>query len=450
MIPLQELSKNWTQFIDLLIQDLEIDEVEAWVSKLVLINLNEDKVTIGGINQFFCNWIRDHHQKLIHKHILESFKPYNIKENFQLVLQVGKDKVEPQKVALVENLNNRNSAGADGLNPDLNFQNFVNGSNSDIAFAASQAVGDNVQENKYNPLFICGDVGLGKTHLIQAIGNNVKCNSENFKIQYTNSEEFTNEVINGIRYRKSHEVRTKYRAIDILLIDDIQFLENKESTQEEFFHIFNELIQNKKQIILTADRYPREIKNLEERLVNRFNSGMVARIGRPDFETRFAIIRTKVEQMNMVLSEDIIELIAKSVKNNVRDILGILVHLEASWSLLNQEITLDFTKRVLKEVLDIDKNPKTIENIIKVVCKKFNIKITDILSEKRDKEISKSRQIAMYVSREITGLSYPVIAKHFGGKNHTTVLQACKKTKEWVDIDPEIKQTIHSIMKELS
>lgn len=450
MIPLHELSKNWTQFIDLLTQELETDEVEAWVSKLVLVNLNEKKVTIGGINQFFCNWIRDHHQKLIHKQILESFKQYNLDDNFQLVLQVGKEKADPLKVALVDNINKKYESGADGLNPDLNFQNFVNGSNSDIAFAAAQAVGDNVQENKYNPLFICGDVGLGKTHLIQAIGNNVKSVGHNLKIHYTNSEEFTNEVINGIRYRKNHEIRTKYRAVDILLIDDIQFLENKESTQEEFFHIFNELIQNKKQIILTADRYPREIKNLEERLVNRFNSGMVARIGRPDLETRIAIIRTKVEQMHMVLNEDIIELIANSVKNNVRDILGILIHLEASWSLLNQEITLDSTKRVLKEVLDIDKNPKTIENIIKVVCKKFNIKITDILSEKRDKEISKSRQIAMHLSREITGLSYPVIAKHFGGKNHTTVIQACKKTKEWIGVDPEIKQTISSIMKELS
>ena len=450
MIPLHELSKNWTQFIDLLAQELDTDEVEAWVSKLVLINLNEKKVTIGGINQFFCNWIRDHHQKLIHQQILESFRQYDLDEDFQLVLQVGKENVESPKVSLVENINKKYKAGEDGLNPDLNFQNFVNGSNSDIAFAAAQAVGDNVQENKYNPLFICGDVGLGKTHLIQAIGNNVKSVGHNLKIRYTNSEEFTNEVINGIRYRKNHEIRTKYRAIDILLIDDIQFLENKESTQEEFFHIFNELIQNKKQIILTADRYPREIKNLEERLVNRFNSGMVARIGRPDIETRIAIIRTKVEQMNMLLNEEIIELIANSVKNNVRDILGILIHLEASWSLLNQEITLDFTKRVLKDVLDIDKNPKNIENIIKVVCKKFNIKITDILSEKRDKEISKSRQIAMYLSREITGLSYPVIAKHFGGKNHTTVIQACKKTKEWVDVDPEIKQTIRSIMKELS
>jgi chromosomal replication initiator protein len=450
MIPLHELSKNWTQFIDLLAQELDTDEVEAWVSKLVLVNLNEKKVTIGGINQFFCNWIRDHHQKLIHQQILESFRQYDLDEDFQLILQVGKEKVESPKVSLVENMNKKYKAGEDGLNPDLNFQNFVNGSNSDIAFAAAQAVGDNVQENKYNPLFICGDVGLGKTHLIQAIGNNVKSVGHNLKIRYTNSEEFTNEVINGIRYRKNHEIRTKYRAIDILLIDDIQFLENKESTQEEFFHIFNELIQNKKQIILTADQYPREIKNLEERLVNRFNSGMVARIGRPDIETRIAIIRTKVEQMHMLLNEDIIELIANSVKNNVRDILGILIHLEASWSLLNQEITLDFTKRVLKDVLDIDKNPKNIENIIKVVCKKFNIKITDILSEKRDKEISKSRQIAMYLSREITGLSYPVIAKHFGGKNHTTVMQACKKTKEWVDVDPEIKQTISSIMKELS
>ena len=364
-----------------------------------------------------------------------------------MVIQIGKEDKETKPVPPVSIPGKK---AADGLNPLFHFDNFVNGSNSDIAYAAARAVGDNFTTNKYNPLFLSGDVGLGKTHLIQAVGLKVKQNYPNFKILYTNSEEFTSEVINGIRFRKIADVRNKYRSIDLLLVDDIQFLENKESTQEEFFHIFNELIDNNKQIIITADRYPREIKNLEERLVNRFNSGMVARIGRPDFETRVAIIRNKVDQMAIPLDEENINLIASSVKSNVRDILGILIHLEASWSLLDQDISLESTKRVLKEVLDIEENPITIENIIKMICHKFDVKITDIMSEKRDKEISKTRQIAMYISRELTGSSYPVIAKHFGGKNHTTVLQACKKTKEWMDKDPEINQTITTIVRDLS
>jgi len=447
MTTTETTAECWAEFISLLSNDLEQDEVDAWVSKLSFVDFTPDTVTIGGVNQFFYNWIRDHHHHLLKIHLLKSFEELNLKKDFQLVIEIGK--VEKESKLVVKSADSLTTE-ENGLSLQFHFENFVNGSNSDIAYAAARAVGDKVTNNKYNPLFISGDVGLGKTHLIQAVGLKVKKNNPNFKILYTNSEEFTNEVINGIRFRKISDVRNKYRSIDLLLVDDIQFLENKESTQEEFFHIFNELIHNKKQIIITADRYPREIKNLEERLVNRFNSGMVARIGRPDFETRVAIIRNKVDQMKIPLDEENIDLIARSVKTNVRDILGILIHIEASWSLLNQDITLESTKRVLKEVLDIEENRITIEKIIKQVSQKFDVKTSDIMSEKRDKEISKTRQIAMYVSRELTSSSYPVIGKHFGGKNHTTVLQACKKTKEWMERDPEISQTITTILRDLS
>ncbi len=448
MQPTNLINQSWRKFINALHNDLDQDEIEAWVNKLILINFQSDLIVIGGVNQFFCNWIKDHHFSLLKNGLLEHFKELEIKDDFELTIQVLKQAHEISPIA--EDQLNQNSTYDDGLNPQFRFDNFVNGSNSDIAYAAAVAVGDNVFENKYNPLFLCGDVGLGKTHLIQAIGIGARGSHAEIKIRYTNSERFTNEVINGIRFRNIHDVRNKYRSIDLLLVDDIQFLENKESTQEEFFHIFNELIQNKKQIIITADRYPREIKNLQERLVNRFNSGMVARIGRPDFETRVAIIRNRVDQMQVPLNEEIINFIANSVKTNVRDILGILIHLEASWSLLGQDINIESTKRILKEVLNIEENPLTIDNIIKFISAKFEVKISDIMSDRRDKEISKTRQIAMYVSRELTGLSFPVIAKHFGGKNHTTVLQACKKTREWLDNDPEINQTINTIIRELS
>ena len=443
----EQISKSWNSFIVSLKNSLERDEIEAWVNRLILISFQTDLIIIGGINQFFCSWIKDHHYQLLKEHLSESFNDLHLNPGFELIIQVWKQNPETNRVS--ENLEGREKTD-DGLNPQFRFNNFVNGSNSDIAYAAAVAVGDNVLENKYNPLFICGDVGLGKTHLIQAIGIRAKSLNNNLRVQYTNSERFTNEVINGIRFRNIQNVRNKYRYIDLLLVDDIQFLEKKESTQEEFFHIFNELIQRKNQIIITADRYPREIKDLQERLVNRFNSGMVARIGRPDFETRVAIIRNRVDQMQVPLNEEIINYIAKSVKTNVRDILGILIHLEASWSLLGQEISIDATKRVLKEVLNLEESPLTIDGIIKFICNRFEVKISDIMSDKRDKEISKTRQIAMYVSREMTGLSFPVIGKHFGGKNHTTVLQACKKTKEWLEKDPEINQTVTTIMRDLS
>ncbi|MCG8339123.1 MAG: chromosomal replication initiator protein DnaA [Proteobacteria bacterium] len=448
MNPPENITKSWNNFITSIKENLDNDEIEAWVNRLLLIRFQTDLIIIGGVNQFFCNWIKEHHYKLLKDHLLACFTELQLDPEFDLVIQVWKQNQETRPVN--EERIDGEKLSEDGLNPLFHFNNFVNGSNSDIAYAAAVAVGDNVRDNKYNPLFICGDVGLGKTHLIQAIGIRAKTGQSGLRIQYTNSERFTNEVINGIRFRNIQDVRNKYRHIDLLLIDDIQFLENKESTQEEFFHIFNELIQGKKQIIITADRYPREIKNLQERLVNRFNSGMVARIGKPDFETRVAIIRNRVEQMKVPLNEEIIDFIANSVKTNVRDILGILIHLEASWSLLSQDITIDSTKRVLKDVLNIEESPLTVENIIKFVCGKFEVKISDIMSDKRDKEISKTRQIAMYVSRELTGLSFPVIGRHFGGKNHTTVLQACKKTKEWLEKDPEINQTVTTIIRDLS
>ena len=447
--PSDSITESWSEFLKLLRNDLEPDEVEAWANKLTLINYHPGSVVLGGVNQFFYNWIRDHHYKLLKNHLTKSFSDLKIADDFQLTIQIGKETPEPKPTIKTPGQTKRTSH-ENGLNPQFHFSNFINGNNSDIAYAAARAVGDNVTENKYNPLFICGDVGLGKTHLVQAIGINVQERQKNIQIQYTKSDEFTDEVINGIRFRSIQEVRNKYRSVDLLLIDDIQFLENKESTQEEFFHIFNKLIENKKQIILTADRYPREIKNLEERLVNRFNSGMVARIGRPDFETRVAIIRSRLDQMNIFLNEEVINLIASAVKSNVRDILGILVHLEASWSLLGQDITLDSTKRILKEVLDIEENPVSIDNIIKLISKKFDVKVSDMVSDRRDKEISKTRQIAMYISRELTGSSFPVIGKHFGGKNHTSVMQACKKIREWMDNDPEINQTVSTIIRELS
>ncbi len=432
------------QFIEEIKSKIDQDEVEAWVEKLRLVDFQPNRILLGNLNQFFCNFVQLHHQDRIKAHLLTCFGPLGLEEDFQLVFQA--DKNYP---LLTVEAGPTDGDETDGLNPLFTFDRFINGNNSDIAYAAALAVGDNLDDHKYNPFFICGEVGLGKTHLLQAIGLLAKTKKP-VKVRYASSKDFINEVIEGIRFQKIQLVRNKYRFVDVLLIDDIQFLENKESTQEEFFHLFNELIQNKKQIVLTSDRYPREIKNLEERLINRFNSGMVARIYPPDFETRVAIIRAKVQQIGIPLSQEIIDYIGSAIKSNVRDIEGILVHIEANASLLGQEITLEAVKRILKEVLNLEGEPKTVENIIKLVSLKFDVKIADLKSDKRTQEISKPRQIAMYLSREATGMSFPAIAEHFGGKNHTTVIQAHKKTKEWLEKDPEIKQTINSLLRELS
>jgi len=441
----ENISRSYGHFISLLKTELEAEEVDAWVGQLKFVSFKPTLLCLGGLNQFFCNYVKRHHIDYLTKKAKEAFEPFSLSPDFSIHISSGQRLTEPVK---------KNQPNSDdpfqGLNPGYTFDSFVSGSNSDIAYAAAMSVGEHISANKYNPLFICGEVGLGKTHMIQAIGLSAIKEDSNFKVLYASSKDYINEVIEGIRFQKINQVRAKYRDTDLLLIDDIQFLENKESTQEEFFQLFNGLIQSGKQVVLTSDRYPREIKNIAERLISRFNSGMVAKIDPPDFETRVAIIEDKIQKIGLPLSEEITTHMAGAIKSNVRDIEGILIHIEANWSLLHQEITLDSVKRVLKEVMNVDSNPKNIENIIKRVAEKFDIKVSEIMSDKRTQEISKPRQIAMYISREATGQSFPAIAEHFGGKNHTTVIQAYKKTKEWIDKDPEIRQTVQTLLREIS
>ncbi|OGG96490.1 MAG: hypothetical protein A2508_06710 [Candidatus Lambdaproteobacteria bacterium RIFOXYD12_FULL_49_8] len=442
-----EIENRFSELKSRLKEELEPDEFEAWVLPLELVSITPSKVELGGMNQFFCNFIKNHHQPLLREKIFLGFESLGLEKDFALSIQVGnlKSNKKGQKAHPLTKVD------LDfGFNPKYSFDHFVNGGNSDMAFAAARSVGDNIKSSQYNPLFICGDVGLGKTHLLQAIGLRGIETAQTERIRYATCQEFINEVIEGIRFQKIAKVRAKYRNVDLLLIDDIQFLENKEATQEEFFHLFNDLIHNKKQIVVTSDRYPREIKHLEERLVSRFNSGMVARIYPPDLETRAAIIRDKATTKGLPLSEEIIRFLANTIKSNVRDLEGILVHIEANKSLLGQEITLEQVKRVLKEVLNLESDPKSLENIIKMVSSRFDVKPSDLKSDKRTQEISKPRQIAMYICREATDFSFPAIAEHFGGKNHTTVIQAHKKTKELIDNDPEIRQTINAILREIS
>lgn len=441
-----QIEKSWSQFLNALESSLDSSEVEAWVKELKLIHFESDLIQLGGLNQFFCNFIRDHHVSLLKSLLLQFFKNEGLKESFQLELKIASKTEQP---TLEIDKQNRNGTFNDGLDAKNQFEFFVNGSNSNIAYAAAQAVADNLDNQKYNPLFLCGDVGLGKTHLMQAIGLQIREKNRNKKILYSTSSNFTEDVVNGIRFGSIQEVKRKYRSLDLLLIDDIQFLENKQSTQEEFFHTFNELIQSGKQIVITSDRYPREIKNIEERLTSRFSAGMVARIEPPDFETKVAIIQNEIDRMQIKIDDEIVSHIAHAVKSNVRDLKGVLIRLEAEWSLMSQEITMDNTRLVLKEVLNLDDAPKSIDEMIRLVAKKFNVKAADILSEKRDREISNARQTAMYIAKEITDFSYPVLGRHFGGKNHTSVMQACKKTKHRMEEDAELKQIVNGIIREL-
>ena len=439
------LHDAWQNFLQDLNKIVPQNEVEAWVQNLELVEVEEDCVVFSGLSSFFTDYVKERYQKQFRELLQSHLAPMqNLKSNFGIsfVLSPHQNLPTPTKIP-------KTSEGrAMKLNFHHRFERFINGANTDIAFAAALAVTENISRPKYNPLFICGSVGLGKTHLMQAIGVRVFEKQPHLKIHYTSAEGFTNDVIEGIRFSKTHEMRKKYRNLDLLLIDDIQFLENKISTQEEFFHTLNELFQNNKQIVVTADRYPREIKNIEERLISRFSAGMVAKIESPDFETRYAIVKNEIEHKDLKVPEEVIEHIAYSVKTNVRDIIGVLTKLEAESSLLGLDLTLESARLILKEILGLDKSPKSVEEVIKLVANELDVKKADILSEKRDRDISNARQIAMYAAREVTSLSYPVIGRYFE-KNHTTVIQACKKIKIWIEEDPETRQLVNSLIKKI-
>ena len=411
----------WQNFINSLQSCVPENELEAWVQDICLEELAKDRVVFGGLSSFFADYVKTRYQTEFRGLSWEHLRPLGLAEKDFRIFFVLSSSPKRAKEGL-------NLPYSHNLNTQHRFERFVNGANTDIAFASALAVTENMRFPKYNPLFIYGSVGLGKTHLMQAIGNRVLEHAPSTKILYCSAESFTNTVIEGIRFSKTHEVRKKYRTLDLLLIDDIQFLENKVSTQEEFFHTLNELFQNNKQIVITADRYPREIKNIEERLISRFSAGMVARIEPPDYETRAAIIKNELERKNLILTDEVIEHIAYSVKTNVRDLIGVLTKLEAESSLLGLELTLESARLILKEILGLDKSPKSVEDVIKVVAQELNVKKLDILSEKRERDISNARQLAMYIAREVTSLSYPVIGRYFD-KNHTSVMQACKKNQ---------------------
>ncbi len=334
------------------------------------------------------------------------------------------------------------------LNQKYLFDNFVVGPSNQMAYAASFAVGRNPAK-AYNPLFIYGGVGLGKTHLLHAIGNTIKQSSPNSKILYISSEEFTNELINSIQYKKMNQFRNKYRNLDCLLIDDIQFISSKERTGEEFFHTFNTLYEGQKQIVITSDKAPNDIPDIENRLKSRFSWGLIVDIQPPEFETRIAIINKKAELFNLNLSPEITRFIASSIDSNIREIEGALIKISAYKSIMKKDVTLQLAESVLKDIVIRKEKMLTAENIQKTVAKHFNITVEEMKSSKRTKEILIPREIAMYLTRKITKNSLPEIKAKFGIKSHATILNAYKKIEKEMEKNIELKEKIEKIEKEI-
>lgn len=334
------------------------------------------------------------------------------------------------------------------LNPRYKFSNFVVGPNNQLTYAASYAVSE-APGKAYNPLFIYGGVGLGKTHILHAIGNHIKEKNSKKRVLYISSEEFTNELINSIQYKKMTQFRNKFRELDCLLIDDIQFISKKERTEEEFFHTFNALYENQKQIVITSDKPPSEIKEIEDRLKSRFNWGLIVDIQPPELETRIAIIRKKAENYNLSLTDDIVEFLAKNFESNVREIEGIIVKINAYASLFKQTINIEFVQTILQDVIERKQNTLNVENIQDIVAKNFNITKDMMLSGKRDKHIILPREIAIFLSRKLTQHSLSEIKIKFNMKSHATIINACSKIEKEIAKSSQIKEIIEKIEKKI-
>jgi chromosomal replication initiator protein len=321
------------------------------------------------------------------------------------------------------------------------------GAGNQFAHAACMAVAEQPGQT-YNPLFIYGGVGLGKTHLLNAIGNHVAEQSD-LRIAYLTTEQFTNEVINSIRYDKMMDLRKRYRHIDMLMIDDIQFLVGKERTQEEFFHTFNALYEGHKQIVLSSDRFPKDMPDIEERLRSRFEWGLIADLQPPDVETRIAILRKKSEDEGVKLPEDVIQFLSVTMKSNIRELEGSLVRLGAYASLTGQAITLELAKNLLRDLIGDKKKVVAMDDIQEAVCTQFHVKLTELKSRRRSKTLVHPRQIAMYLCRELTDASYPEIGRQFGGKDHTTIIHACRQVTKAKETDTVLQTTIDALKEQI-
>jgi len=339
--------------------------------------------------------------------------------------------------------------GTNVLNAAFTFENHIEGKSNQIARAATKQVSEN-PGSAYNPLFIYGGVGLGKTHLMHAAGNLIRLNRENAHVAYVHSERFVSDMVKSIETNSMNKFKSYYRSLDALLIDDIQFFADKDKSQEEFFHTFNTLLETGSQIILTSDKFPKEINNLQERLISRFESGLTVRIDPPELETRVAILKNKARKNKIDLNDEVAFLVAKKIRSNVRELEGALHRLVASSRFSNREIDLDLAKDTLQDLTLFQERKISIENIQKTVADYFSIRVADLKSKRRNRQIARPRQIAMALAKELTSMSLPDIGDAFGGRDHTTVIHACKKVDELARTDSKIKEDYASLQKILS
>jgi chromosomal replication initiator protein len=422
---------------------------DTWFTPIHFERIEDTTAQLGVPNKFFGDWLTQHYGPLLVEAVSAARGGIETGITFVVFHKQPTKQSEVSGSAVATGRQNTGLRSKRGiqLNPKYTFKSFVVGAGNQFAHAACMAVAEQPAK-AYNPLFIYGDTGLGKTHLLNAIGNYVAERTD-LRIAYLTTEQFTNEVINSIRYDKMMDLRKRYRHIDMLMIDDIQFLAGKERTQEEFFHTFNALYEAHKQLVLSSDRFPKDMPDIEERLRSRFEWGLIADLQPPDVETRIAILRKKSEDEGVTLPEDVIQFLATTMKSNIRELEGSLVRLGAYASLTGQTITLEMAKNVLRDLIGTKKKIVSMDDIQETVGARFHVKISDLKSRRRSKTLVHPRQIAMYLCRELTDSSYPEIGRQFGGKDHTTIIHACKQVIKAKDNDSALSATLDSLKEQI-
>lgn len=451
-----DLAEIWVRCKDKLKESFNEKVFNVWIKPIMPLEVTDTYYKVAVKNDFFKTMLEENYAQVI-----EGVLAGIMSKNIQLIIEtmdngsIGSEAAEempavPAKREQQQLFNENTSVqqpDEGNLNPKYVFETFVIGNSNRFAHAAAQAVA-NDPAHAYNPLFLYGGVGLGKTHLMHAIGNRIKQNNPSMKVLYTSSEKFTNEIINSIQNKTTEAFRQKYRNIDCLIIDDIQFLKGKEQTQVEFFHTFNALKDADKQIIISSDRPPREIETLEDRLRSRFDQGLTADIQTPDLETRMAILRTKAASDNIVLPTEVITLLATNIATNIREIEGAYNKIVAYTSLMHMPITVETAQKVLSDMgNDIKTRTITYEGIIKVVADHYNVKQDELFNKKRTQNIAFPRQVAMYLCRELADLSYPRIGELFGGRDHTTVIHAYEKISNFKNSNLAFQNELQEIIE---
>lgn len=458
---------GWDKCLDIIKDNVDKQVYKTWFKPLKPLSYNNDQLVLSVPSQFFYEWIEENFYDLLQKSISKVFGD-DIRIQYQVAVKENEDSLESRAIK-VRGLKYPRTGSAQSslpfeakeqkkedfktnLNPKYVFDNFITGESNQLASSAAMAIATNPGKTKFNPLVLYGDTGLGKTHLVQAIGNSILQTDPDKHVYYTDSDKFTMEFINCIQNNKVADFVKFYRSVDVLIVDDIQFFAGKEKTQDNFFHTFNALYQSGKQLILTSDKPPRDLSDVDERLISRFQWGLTVDVQPPDLEMRMAIFQRKSSDEGFELPMPVVEYLAKNVKSNIREIEGTLISLIAKVTFDQRPITVDLAKEVVHGVAAVEKKPLTIDDIKEVVATYYKLSIEQLESKSRKHEIALARQMSMYLAKQLTQLSLKSIGSHFGGRDHSTVLHSCTTIENYLVTDKAVKNAyeyLHKLLKDM-